>query len=166
VAGVFRLAPADAARYVRLRRRMLVDTPAAFSASPEDDVVSDEGFVARALAEPENAIFAVADGDELVASTGVRHQTKAKFLHRADIWGVFVDPSHRGKGHARAMLTAAIDLARTWPGVEWLDIGVSAATPGAQALYESLGFVAWGRSPEATLVDGHRIDEIFLALRL
>lgn len=164
--GVFRLTPADAARYVRLRARMLVDTPAAFAASPADDVVLDAAFVARALAGPENAIFAVEAAGELVAAAGVMRQTKAKFRHRADIWGVYVEPAHRGQGHARAILAAAIELARSWPGVEWLDIGVSAATPGAQALYESLGFVAWGRSPEATLVGDQRHDEIFLALRL
>ncbi|HUS63460.1 MAG TPA: GNAT family N-acetyltransferase [Kofleriaceae bacterium] len=162
---MLRLAPEDAERYVRLRRRMLVDTPAAFAASPEDDVVLDAGFVARALG-PENAIFAVEGDGELVAAAGVKRQTKAKFRHRGDVWGVYVEPAHRGKGYARAILVAAIDLARSWPGVEWLDIGVSAATPGAQALYESLGFVAWGRSPEATLVGDQRHDEIFLSLRL
>ena len=165
MSAVIRLAAEDAERYVRLRRRMLLDTPEAFAASPEDDVVSDVGFVARALG-PENAILAVADGDELVAVAGVMRQTKRKFVHRADVWGVYVDPAHRGKGHARAVLAAAIALARTWPGVEWLDIGVSAATPGAQKLYESLGFVAWGREPAASLIGDARHDEIFMALRL
>ena len=165
MSAAFRLTPADAARYVRLRRRMLIDTPVAFAASPEDDVASDEAFVARALG-PENAIFAVAAGDELVAACGVMRQTKAKFRHRADIWGVYVEPAHRGKGHARAVIAAAIELARTWDGVEWLDIGVSAATPGAWKLYERLGFVAWGREPAATAIGDERHDEIFLALRL
>lgn len=145
---------------------MLLDAPEAFAASPEDDVVSDEAFVARALG-PENAIFAVAGGDdELVAVAGVVRQTKVKFRHRADVWGVYVAPAHRGKGHARAALAAAIELARSWDGVEWIDIGVSAATAGAQRLYESLGFVAWGREPAATAIGEARHDEIFLALRL
>jgi ribosomal protein S18 acetylase RimI-like enzyme len=164
--GVLRLTPADAGRYVRLRRRMLLDTPAAFAASPEDDVASDEAFVADVLARAENAILAVEAGGELVAVAGVARQSKAKFAHRADIWGVYVEPAHRGAGHARAVLAAAIDLARSWPGVDWVDIGVSAATPGAQRLYESLGFVAWGREPEASLVGGERHDEVFMALRL
>ena len=166
MSGVIRLAPADAARYVRLRRRMLLDVPAAFAASPEDDVASDEAFVARAIAQDENALLAVPAGDELVAVAGVMRQTKAKFRHRADLWGVYVAPAHRGVGYARAVTAAAIDLARTWAGVEWVDLGVSAATPGAQRLYESLGFVAWGREPEATDVGGARHDEIFMTLRL
>jgi ribosomal protein S18 acetylase RimI-like enzyme len=166
VSGVLQLTPADAARYVRLRRLMLADAPEAFSASPEDDVVLDEAFVARALAEPQNAIFAVADGAELVAAAGVRRQTRPKFRHRADVWGVYVAPPYRGRGHGRAILAAAIALARTWPGVDWLGLGVSAATPAAQKLYEDLGFVAWGREPEATEVNGRRHDEIFMSLRL
>ncbi len=168
MSGVVQLTPADAARYVRLRRRMLIDVPAAFSASPEDDVVSDEGFVARALAQPENAIFAVEDGDggALVAAAGVRRQTRPKFRHRGEVWGVYVAPEHRGRGHGRALLSAAIALARTWTGVDWLGLGVSAATPDAQKLYESVGFVAWGREPESNDIDGRRHDEIFMALRL
>lgn len=166
MAGAIRLTPDDAERYVRLRRRMLADTPAAFAASPEDDVALDPAHVARSLALEENAIFAVEHGADLVAVAGVARASKTKFRHRADIWGVFVAPAHRGKGYARATLVAAIDLAKFWPGVEWIDIGVSAATPGAQRLYESLGFVTWGRQPGATLVDGERHDEIFMALHL
>jgi RimJ/RimL family protein N-acetyltransferase len=61
---------------------------------------------------------------------------------------------------------AVITHARRWRGVTFLDLGVSANSPEAQRLYESLGFVVWGREPEATEYDGRRYDEIHMTLRL
>lgn len=161
-----RLQPADAERYVRLRRRMLEDAPWAFGASPGDDPASDPAHLRQQLAEDEFAIVAVEEGAALVAVAGVMRSPRAKFRHRAAIWGVFVEPSRRGAGLGGAVLGAAIELARSWPGLEWLDIGVSSGSPGAQRLYERLGFAAWGREPEATAWGGERYDEIHMAMRL
>jgi L-amino acid N-acyltransferase YncA len=61
---------------------------------------------------------------------------------------------------------AAIAQARSWRGVDFLDLAVSANSPEAQRLYESVGFEAWGREPEATDHEGRRYDEIYMTLRL
>jgi ribosomal protein S18 acetylase RimI-like enzyme len=169
-----RLLPADAARYARLRLRMLTEAPWAFSASPDDDVALDVARVADLLADEHNAIFAVADpaGDasssevELVAAAGVRRMKGAKFSHRAQLWGVFVEPAHRGRGLGRQVVEAAIGLARSWNGVDYVDLGVSENAPEALRLYESLGFRAWGREPETTSWGMRRFDEIYMTLRL
>ena len=65
-----------------------------------------------------------------------------------------------------ALMEAAIALARTWGGVEMINIAVSANSPGALRLYESLGFVQWGREPRVTRVGGSTYDEIHLAMDL
>jgi ribosomal protein S18 acetylase RimI-like enzyme len=191
-----RLTPADAARYARLRRDMLDDAPWAFEASPGDDRALDLDHLARYLADDHRAIFAVAAGADLAASAAVSpgadlptdaalgvgadlgtrtdliaaaavvRGAPPKFAHRATIWGVFVAPPHRGLGLGRAVVAAAIDLARAWTGVDYVDLGVSARSPEARRLYESLGFQAWGRQPETTAHDGQRHDEIFMTLRL
>lgn len=177
-----RLAPADAERYVRLRLRMLQDAPWAFAASPEDDVALDVAHVTEALAEDDNALLAVEATDttarsgtaltdasrppDLIAAAGVMREKRRKFAHRAKIWGVFVEPAHRGKGLGKAIMTAAINLARTWPGVDFIDLGVSEYSSEALRLYESLGFQQWGREPETTEYAGRRYDEIYLSLRL
>ncbi|MCA9750695.1 MAG: GNAT family N-acetyltransferase [Gemmatimonadetes bacterium] len=171
--SVLRLQPADADRYTRIRRRMLVDAPWAFAASPEDDRALDPAQLAEVLTSPAHAIFAV-EGDtapdggarELAAVASIRRETSPKFAHRAGVWGVFADPAYRRRGFGRAVVAAAVAHARTWPGVDWVDLGVSANAPAARALYESLDFVVWGREPDATEIDGVRHDELFLALRL
>lgn len=153
---------------MRLRRRMLDDAPWAYMATPEDDRALDPENVRAMLAEVESAILAVPseDGSELVAVAGIGRGTPPKFGHRATLWGVFCAPEARGSGLGRAVVSAAIDLARSWSGVDWIDLGVSARSPEAQRLYESVGFEAWGREPEATQICDQRYDEIFMALRL
>jgi len=167
---VTRLGPADAERYARLRLRMLLDAPWAFGASPEDDKAQDLEDLRRQLAGYPYAVLATAaQGDptgELIASAGILRWTSPKFRHRATVWGVFVEPEERRRGLGRAVMTAAIDLARTWPGVDYVDLGVSERAHDAARLYESLGFAAWGREPEATDVDGRRYAEIHMTLCL
>jgi len=164
-----RLAPQDADRYVELRMQMLADAPWAFSASPDDDVALDPAFIHSTLTRPDNAILAIESDDAslaLVAAAGIYRVRNPKFSHRAKLWGVFVDPGHRGHGFGRAVISAALELAKTWSGVAYIDVGVSSNSPAALRIYQRLGFVEWGREPESTQHDGQRFDEIFLSLRV
>ena len=164
---VIRLQPQDAGRYVKLRRRMLESDPWAFAADLDDDTASDPARVAERLAQEENAIFAIENpaGDgSLVAATGVGRNRQAKFAHRAQIWGVFVEPAFRGRGFGKAVMQAAVALARTWPAIAYLDLSVSANSSAARALYAGLGFQVWGREPEATEHAGQRYDEVYMTL--
>jgi ribosomal protein S18 acetylase RimI-like enzyme len=175
--AVIRLGPGDSERYVRLRLRMLTLAPWAFSATPGDEEALDVPHVARMLAREHHATFAIeapplrpglrqAGRPALVASASLTRAESPKFSHRARVWGVFVEPAYRGRAFGRALMHAVITHARSWEGVEFLDLGVSANSPEAQRLYESFGFVVWGREPEATQHDGRRYDEIHMTHRL
>jgi len=145
---------------------MLEDAPWAFSADPGSDSASDAARVAEQLAKEDDAILGVDDGKDLVAVLGVARRRGAKFAHRALVWSVFVEPAHRGRGLGAALLSKAIELARTWPGIDFVDLAVSEGSPAARHLYERFGFVVWGREPEATEVGGRRYDEHHMTLRL
>ena len=162
----FRLRPADAERFVRVRRRMLADSPWAFSADPDNDRASDATRLAQYLAKDDEAILAVADGTELVATIGVGRREGAKFAHRALVWTVFVEPAHRGRGLGAALLGRALELVRSWRGIDYVDLAVSENSPAARHLYERFGFVAWGREPEAVQIGERRYDEHHMTLRL
>ncbi len=167
------LTPDDAPRYVDLRRRMLVDAPWAFMGTPENDRALDTATVAKRLAEPFNDIFAIerdterdsAEANTLVAAVGLHRRDAPKFAHRAEVWGVFVEPAHRGRGLARALMTAAINRAQQW-GVDYVDLAVSENSLRAHALYLSLGFEPWGREPATTQIGDDRYDEIYMCLAL
>jgi ribosomal protein S18 acetylase RimI-like enzyme len=100
-AKVIRLTPSDAKSYEHLRREMLAEAPWAFSATPEDDVALDLAHLRSSLNESENAIFGVEAGEpspKLVAAAGIFRIKSPKFAHRAQLWGVYVDSRHRGRG--------------------------------------------------------------------
>lgn len=167
--AIIRLTPKDAGRFLPLRKQMLIEAPWAFSATVEDDFALDLANVQRSLAEPSNVIVAAEAPDAsgaLIASAGIFRMKSPKFSHRAKLWGVFVDPQHRGLGLGRAVMAAALELAKGWNDVEFVDLGVSANAPEARKLYASLGFREWGREPEATQHEGRRYDEIYMSLRI
>lgn len=106
------------------------------------------------------------DGSRLASAVGVRRERKAKFEHRATIWGVYTIPEMRGRGYGRLAVERAIAVARGWDGVDVLQLGVSANAPSAHALYISLGFVEWGVEPDCVRVGGVSYNEHHLSMRL
>ena len=66
----------------------------------------------------------------------------------------------------RRIVEAALDVARSWPGVEVIGLSASTRSLAAIALYESLGFVRWGLEPDCTRAGGEPDDELHLQRRL
>ena len=91
---VRRLTVDDVEPYVALRKAMLEEAPTAFLA----DVASDIGCNPERMREniesgDDNAVFG-AFGDVLVGVVGIGRFTRhIKARHRADLWGMYVDPA-------------------------------------------------------------------------
>jgi ribosomal protein S18 acetylase RimI-like enzyme len=64
---------------------------------------------------------------------------------------LYVVPAHRGRGLGRALMEAAMDLARE-RGADHIDLGTGEADTAARALYESLGFRNRERAPDGPLM--------------
>lgn len=146
-----------------------MESPWAFLGAPGDDTGSEPAIIAERIADPENAILGVfdeRDPSQLLAVAGVFRQKRIKLRHRAGIWGVYCDPAARGRGLGRAVVQAAIDTARSWPGVKLIGLAVTARSPKVRALYESLGFIHWGTEPDSIEIDGVGADDHYLCLRL
>ena len=71
---------------------------------------------------------------------------KEKIRHRAE-FGISVDKSYWGLGIGRALTKACIECAKK-AGYVQLELEVVAENKSALALYESVGFVAYGRNPK------------------
>ena len=100
----------------------------------------------RALAERVRELLAA--GEIKVLLAGGRPQGLAVLRFRPAIWTealdcyleeLYVVPERRGQGLGRALLEAAIELARR-EGAAHMDLGTSEDDVAARALYESLGF--------------------------
>lgn len=164
--SIRRLRPEDAEPLAALRREALESHPLAFAASIDDDRALSLEFLKTALADPDQAVFGGFAGEKLIGMVGVIRATRVKVCHKAHVWGMYVSPYARGKGAGRALLEAAIEQARTWPGVEQLHLGVTDAAVAARKLYEAAGFRVWGRESRALQWEGRFVDELHLVLDL
>lgn len=90
----------------------------------------------------------LAEGDTKVLLGGPGPEGLAVLRFRPSIWTqapecylaeLYVVPGRRGHGLGRALMEAAIDLARR-EGADHMDLGTSEDDVAACALYESLGF--------------------------
>jgi ribosomal protein S18 acetylase RimI-like enzyme len=83
--------------------------------------------------------------------------------HNAEIRKVMVHPDARGLGLGRSVVEALIEDATT-AGVESIILDARGNNHGAIALYQSLGFVEYGRLPDFIAVGRHRFDRVLMQL--
>jgi RimJ/RimL family protein N-acetyltransferase len=162
-----RLAPADAAAFQAVRLAALLDTPFAFAANHAEEKDTPLEAVARRLELREDAaVFGAFEGESLVGIVGLRREDRMNLAHKGHVFGVYVAPSARGHGLARDLMVAALAFARGVPGMAKVNLHVDAANVPAIALYESLGFVVFGRESDAMRVGAQKRDELQMTLRL
>lgn len=156
----------EAAAFRAIRLDALRRQPEAFGASAEEAEGADPAAFAAALRKPApDAIFGAWLPGE-VAPQGMAgffvHRAR-KVAHKGAIWGVYVRDAARGQGLGRRLVEAAIVQARG-AGLETLLLTVSAEARAASALYENLGFVAYGTEPRGLrLGPGRYVDETLMA---
>jgi len=160
------LTEADLEAYIALRRESLVNAPLAFAASPEDDFAANADALRGQMAKAPDWVLFGAFDETLAGTVGVIRDRHVKASHKMHIWGMYVTPSHRGRGLGAQLLDAAIEHARSVSGVDWLFLGVSSAAPAAQRLYERAGFEVWGTEPDALRDGNSSVVEHRMALRL
>jgi ribosomal protein S18 acetylase RimI-like enzyme len=90
----------------------------------------------------------LAGGDTAVLLGGPGPDGLAVLRFRPALWSealecylaeLYVVPAARGRGLGRALMNAAMDLARG-EGADYMDLGTAETDVAARALYESLGF--------------------------
>lgn len=156
-----RLVPSDAVAYQSLRLAALRESPTAFSSSYEEECDTPLSTIEAHMAPDSGRNrFGAFDGADLVAVVGVGREGARKVHHKGFIGGMFVAPAWRGKGLGRQLLEQALAFADAMPGLHQVTLTVTAGNAAAVTLYESMGFVVFGRAPDALLVDGVSYDDI------
>ncbi len=157
------LGPDDMQVFRQIRLEALRREPANFASSVEDwEVLPDAEWTRRLTA---NAVFVDFHDGEPVAMMGLMPQAASKMAHRATVIMVYVRKDRRGAGHARALLDAVADYARS-AGIRLLELAVSAENPAAIRFYQREGFTQAGRIPGGTIHEGREIDEILMTRRI
>jgi ribosomal protein S18 acetylase RimI-like enzyme len=148
-----RLKAEDAEIFRALRHDALVTDPDTFVVTMDEHLARPLSWFVDRLTE--DAVFAAfKERHEAVGMVGFTRMKPAREQHRGQVWTMYVHPSARGQGLARALLETVIEYARS--EVEVLELIVVSTNISAVALYEKLGFKRWGLQPCALkLSDGH-----------
>ena len=162
-----RLVPADAPAYLSLRLAGLLESPTAFSSSYEGECGTPVATIEARLA-PESGRFVLGavDGDALVGMAVLGREDGHKVRHKGFIRGMYVAPTHRGRGASRQMLEQALDAAMAMKDLQQLTLTVTAGNAPALSLYQSMGFIVFGQAPRSLLVNGVFHDDLYMVLHL
>ena len=116
---------------------------------PEENsfTAEEEAQFLREKTESADEIELLAEIDgTVVGAAGIeRVGNKEKVRHRAE-FGISIDRAYWGLGIGRALTEACIECAKI-AGYAQLELDVVAENKSAIALYESVGFVEYGRNP-------------------
>jgi ribosomal protein S18 acetylase RimI-like enzyme len=143
--AIRRAGPADA----QVIGRLLHDFNTEFEEStPGPQVVADR---VRELMDSEDfAVLLVGSGPNGLAVLRFRPSIYSPALE-CYLAELYVQPGHRGQGLGRALIEAAIDLARE-RGANFMDLGTSEDDVAARALYERMGFTNRERGPDGPVM--------------
>jgi len=161
------LTPADATAFQSLRLSGLRECPTAFASSYEEECGLALPVVADRLSpRDDRAVFGAFQGPELVGLAGLKREELRKLSHKAYLWGMYVAPANRKRGVGRELVAAALSFAQEDLRVRQVSLGVNAENEAAIALYEHMGFKAFGREPCFMLVEGIAQDEMQMVYML
>lgn len=85
--------------------------------------------------------------------------------HRAQL-GMGVHASARRQGLGQALIALTLDWALDQGSLDWIDLQVLSSNPGAQRLYQRMGFVLCGERPDLFRIDGRSLGDLTMSLRL
>ncbi len=161
-ATIRRLTSADAGAFRTIRLEALRTAPEAFGSSYDSEKDRPEADYAERLQR--NHVAGALIAGDLVGTAGYYALTGPKETHRGNIWGVFVQPGHRGAGIARALIEHLLAVARQ----EVLQVHLSVVTSNAAAiaLYQHLGFSIYGTEPRSLRLGDRFFDEHLMVKRL
>jgi len=83
--------------------------------------------------------------------------------HKTNLWGVFVAPSHRRFGIGRSVVAEAVRHAFE-NGARRVNLQVFVPNTEAVQLYLAMGFLEYGREPEAVCLGGAFYDGVHMSL--
>ncbi len=136
------LGPQDWRAYAQIRLRALADSPEAFGSTlAREQLFTETDWRAR-LGSP----VLLAEEDRLaVAMAGLyRNNDDRDSDDIARLWGVWTEPSARGRGHASALLDALFANDPAVADGAPVELEVNLANAAARRLYERHGFLATG----------------------
>ena len=145
-----------------LRLEGLREEPLAFGSSYEEEQLLTEKDWRERI---HNAIFAL-DDNIVVGMVVIMDHTHTKSKHVANIFGVYVRASHRGKGVGYQLIEQAIKKLKESGHIRKISLTVNTVQNSAVALYKKFGFEEAGILKKELFYEGKYYDELIMELLL
>ncbi len=159
------LVPSDAPLYRALMLEAYALHPDAFTSGPQERALLPLSWWESRLQDAPDAmelVFGVFCAGELAGVAGLSFGQREKLRHKASLFGMYVPAAWRGRGTGRRLVHAVLAAARDRPGVRLVQLSVTQGNTGAQALYESCGFTAFGVEPFAVAVGTGFVSKVHM----
>lgn len=156
-----RLNPADAPTYRALMLEAYAGEPQAFTSShAERAALPLAWWVARlsTQAPPRELVLGAFVDGVLAGAAGLAFETRERTRHKATLFGLYVQPARRGAGLGVALVHEVMAWAQRSPGLEIVQLSVTAGNATGLRLYTRCGFVPYGTEPQAV-----KLGEAYLA---
>ncbi|MCB0005731.1 MAG: GNAT family N-acetyltransferase [Anaerolineales bacterium] len=154
---------ADAAALLALAQRL--DQESRFMmlepAERQTSLAEQTAQLTTLLAQPNQMIFVAAAGDQLVGYLGAQGGVFRRNRHSAELV-IGILAAYAGQGIGTRLFAALLAWAPT-VGLSRLELTVMVHNSRAIALYEKMGFVSEGSKRHSLRVDGHYVDEYYMA---
>jgi RimJ/RimL family protein N-acetyltransferase len=162
------LNPVDAEKYWALRLEALKNNPEAFASSYEEAITRENPIeqTARNFQTEGNYTFGAFEDHELIGMVTLLQESPIKIRHKANIFAMYVTPTKQGQSVGKALLTEAINKAKTFDYIEKINLTVTAGNEKAKNLYTRLGFKVFGYEEKALKINGEYYDDEQMVLHL
>ena len=134
---VERLSPSHAADYRALMLEAYTAHPDAFTSSPAERAALPLAWWETRLSAgpaPKELVLGAFDAGELVGVVGLSFEQREKVRHKAVLFGTYVHPRFREQGGGRQLVLAALEYARTRPGLKVVQLTVTEGNGPAEAV--------------------------------
>ncbi len=160
------LTATDAAPYRELMLEAYEQAPDAFTTTAAERREEPDSWWIKRIGSSDGlgTSFGAWQAASLVGTVAIEYSAKPKTRHSALILGMYVQPTHRGKGIGVALMKAAIAAAAARPEIIALTLTLTEGNERALRLYHSVGFISWGTQPNAIRTESGLKGKVHMSL--